>query len=195
MSATQNVIENAIWFAYAAHGGQFRKYLPEPYIMHPVRVLQAAMRHQLGFDAMVVAVLHDVVEDCDVEIDTMPWKKLGGAPVRDRVKLLTKWWSGLDPQAAEFKKEYYQAIAGDHLATALKVIDRTDNLNDLVRVLATNLTAEKLRWAETYVSKSQTEIIPLAGQLMKNFAPAIGEEFFEALGAAQAAVSVANLYA
>jgi (p)ppGpp synthase/HD superfamily hydrolase len=52
-------LERAIQIATAAHAGQLNK-AGEPYIMHPLRVMQ----HVEGEPARIVAVLHDVLEDC-----------------------------------------------------------------------------------------------------------------------------------
>ena len=56
-------------FATNAHEGQIRKFTDDPYIVHPVRTAVAALRYGLP-DALVNAMLlHDVVEDCGVDID------------------------------------------------------------------------------------------------------------------------------
>lgn len=55
--------EQALEFAAKAHHGQERAN-GEPYICHLIRV---AGRVE-GEDAKIVAVLHDVLEDCEVEI-------------------------------------------------------------------------------------------------------------------------------
>lgn len=54
-----NRLDEAIVLATRAHAGQADK-AGEPYILHPLRVMQA-----VSPEARVVAVLHDVLEDCD----------------------------------------------------------------------------------------------------------------------------------
>ena len=56
-------------FAAKAHEGQTRKFSGEPYIGHPVRVALMATEHGLGHTRIAAALLHDVVEDCDVSLD------------------------------------------------------------------------------------------------------------------------------
>ena len=53
-------LERAIQIAVEAHAGQIDK-ANEPYILHPLRV----MFDVEGEVASIVAVLHDVVKDCD----------------------------------------------------------------------------------------------------------------------------------
>lgn len=56
-------------FAKEAHAGQVRKFSNEPYINHPARVALMATEHGLGHAQIATALLHDVVEDCDVTLD------------------------------------------------------------------------------------------------------------------------------
>lgn len=62
-----NLVEEAIIFATQAHEGQMRKMAHTPYILHPVEV--AAIIATVTSDQEVIAagVLHDTVEDCDVD--------------------------------------------------------------------------------------------------------------------------------
>lgn len=55
-------LSKAIAFAATAHAGQTDK-IGDDYIRHPLRVMEAI--RDFGEKAMVVAVLHDVVEDTD----------------------------------------------------------------------------------------------------------------------------------
>lgn len=55
-------------FAKAAHEGQTRKYSGDPYIVHPVRVSLLASQFGLVYGDIAAALLHDVIEDCDVSL-------------------------------------------------------------------------------------------------------------------------------
>lgn len=57
-----NMLGKAIEIAVSAHAGQVDKG-GKPYILHPLWVMNQ-VRH-LGEDYMIVAVLHDVLEDSD----------------------------------------------------------------------------------------------------------------------------------
>ena len=59
--------QDAVAFASMAHAGQVRKYTGDPYIVHPIAGAKA-VQELGGDDAMVeAALLHDVVEDTDIE--------------------------------------------------------------------------------------------------------------------------------
>lgn len=66
-----NMIMAARLFAEKAHDGQERKYTGDPYIVHPIEVAQIVQGYVPdATDEMVAAaLLHDVVEDCDVTLD------------------------------------------------------------------------------------------------------------------------------
>ena len=53
-------------FADAAHGIQLRKYTPERYIVHPVRVMETCRDFGQRFEVLAAALLHDVIEDTPV---------------------------------------------------------------------------------------------------------------------------------
>ena len=61
------MIERALCIAVDAHKRQTRKYSGDPYIVHSIAVFQNVD----GEDAKVVALLHDVVEDSDVTLESL----------------------------------------------------------------------------------------------------------------------------
>lgn len=58
-------------FAAEAHIGQKRKYTPEEYIVHPVRVMQLCAEYTDKLPVLAAALLHDVLEDTSVTKDQM----------------------------------------------------------------------------------------------------------------------------
>lgn len=66
--ADTKLINDAFQFAMEKHKGAMRKN-KEPYILHPIAVAQILA--DLGFesDLVAAALLHDVVEDCDVTVE------------------------------------------------------------------------------------------------------------------------------
>ena len=81
-------IEKAIQFATKAHEGQTRKYTGEPYIVHPLAVMETIKTVEGHTPEMLMAaVLHDTVEDCDVTLDQIAFHF--GHCVADLVEELT----------------------------------------------------------------------------------------------------------
>ena len=62
------MVQRAIWFATQAHAGQTRKYTGEPYVNHPVEVMQLVSTVTDDPEILAAAVLHDVVEDTPATI-------------------------------------------------------------------------------------------------------------------------------
>jgi guanosine-3',5'-bis(diphosphate) 3'-pyrophosphohydrolase len=54
-----------------AHGDQTRKYTPEPYIVHPVRVMHICEQYTKDIAVLSSALLHDVLEDTPVTKEEM----------------------------------------------------------------------------------------------------------------------------
>lgn len=66
----------AIDFAGKAHQGQCRKGTKIPYINHPLGAAQTLLFHDCSPEVIVAAVLHDTVEDTEVELSEIE-KKFG----------------------------------------------------------------------------------------------------------------------
>jgi guanosine-3',5'-bis(diphosphate) 3'-pyrophosphohydrolase len=62
----ENLLQHIIEFADNAHGEQTRKYTPERYIVHPIRVMESCKRVTDDISILAAAILHDVLEDTDV---------------------------------------------------------------------------------------------------------------------------------
>lgn len=57
------LLNHIIAFADEAHGEQTRKYTPDRYIVHPVRVMKLCREHTSDPSVLAAALLHDVLED------------------------------------------------------------------------------------------------------------------------------------
>lgn len=66
-----NIVDKALQFATDAHEGQVRKYTGEPYINHPVEVAKIVASVPHTTEMLCAALLHDVVEDCGVVLETI----------------------------------------------------------------------------------------------------------------------------
>lgn len=85
----QMTIAEAHIFADIAHKGQVRKYTGEPYITHPVHVASVLTKYCPDVSSAMIcaALLHDVVEDCDVSLEDI--KTLFGDEIKELVYWLT----------------------------------------------------------------------------------------------------------
>ena len=123
-------IEKAIQFATKAHEGQVRKYTGEPYIVHPLAVMEIVKTVEHTDEMLMAAVLHDTVEDCDVTLDDIVTEF--GEIVADLVEQLTDISVPEDGNRA-FRK----AMDRDHSAQAsaqgmtIKIADLLDNTKSI----------------------------------------------------------------
>jgi (p)ppGpp synthase/HD superfamily hydrolase len=63
----KNILDTITAFADKAHGDQMRKYAPDRYIVHPVRVMKTCARVTDDVSILAAALLHDVLEDTPVQ--------------------------------------------------------------------------------------------------------------------------------
>lgn len=152
-----HLVLHAATVAAAAHAGQQRRGLSDPYINHPLRVAEHAVRADLDHDAVVAALLHDVVEDSDWTWDALAQE--GFSPrTLDVARRLTKWWddTATAEEVTQHKARYYAGILEDSDAVTLKLLDRADNIGDLLR----GLDARRDE-AEKYLRKTHREFTPI----------------------------------
>ena len=145
--------KRALAFAREKHNGQYRKpgHSDEriPYIYHPLLLTCHALALGLEDDDLLSAcLLHDVCEDCGVEISELPVNDA----TREAVRLLTKPenFGKTDPEY----RTYYEGIAGNRIALIVKMLDRCNNISSM----ATSFTDEHM--AE-YIKETQEYIHPL----------------------------------
>lgn len=115
-----NSLEDALQIAVTAHAGQVDKG-GQPYILHPLRVMQA----MTGNNQRIVAILHDVVEDSSVTTDSLRTKGFS-EEILAAITALTK-------RNGEDYLGFVVRAASNNLARPVKVADIRDNL-DLTRI-------------------------------------------------------------
>lgn len=138
----------ALSVAIQKHEGQFRKG-GEPYIIHPLTVTAYLINLDIDDDIIcAAALLHDVVEDCDLPNNGEEFTELYhlDPEVLEIVLLLTKE-KGYD------EKEYYKKIKSNEKALIIKLSDRANNLS--------TLSAFSFKKMEKYVLETQNFIFPL----------------------------------
>ncbi|MBE4592333.1 bifunctional GTP diphosphokinase/guanosine-3',5'-bis(diphosphate) 3'-diphosphatase [Vibrio navarrensis] len=115
-----------------AHEGQTRSS-GEPYIIHPVAVARILADMRLDLETLQAALLHDVIEDCDVSKEDLE-AQFGQAVAElvDGVSKLDKlkFRDRKEAQAENFRKMVL-AMVQDIRVILIKLADRTHNMRTL----------------------------------------------------------------
>lgn len=122
----------AIEFSRDAHQGQVRQS-GDPYVTHPINVARILAPLHIDLQAIIAALLHDVVEDTDVTAEHIA--EHFGQPVADLVEGLSKldriqFETREDAQAENFRKMLL-AMARDVRVILIKLADRLHNMRTL----------------------------------------------------------------
>ncbi|WP_151638368.1 RelA/SpoT family protein [Noviherbaspirillum aerium] len=125
-------VKEAYRFSDEMHLGQIRKS-GEPYISHPIAVAEICADWKLDAQAIMAALLHDVMEDQGVRKDELIERF--GAPVAALVDGLSKldkieFQSQIEAQAENFRKMLL-AMARDVRVILVKLADRLHNMRTL----------------------------------------------------------------
>jgi (p)ppGpp synthase/HD superfamily hydrolase len=110
-------LEDALNLATEAHRGQvYPSPDPEPFILHPLRVMLGVTSRV----AQIAAVLHDVVEDTNVTLSTLEAAGFG-RPILNALDCLSH-------RPGEAYEDYIHRVAADPIARQVKLSDLRDNL-------------------------------------------------------------------
>jgi len=113
---SENLLERAVQIAVAAHSGQ-RDKAGAPYILHPLRV----MLRQTSEPAMIVAVLHDVVEDSGWDFERLRAEGFS-QDVLDALDSVTK-------RDGEPYEVFVQRAMAHPIGRQVKLADLEDNMD------------------------------------------------------------------
>ena len=155
------LVKDAYRFSDEMHLGQIRKS-GEPYISHPIAVAEICAEWKLDVQAIMAALLHDVMEDQDVTKEELIERF--GAPVAAMVDGLSKlekieFQSHIEAQAENFRKMLL-AMARDVRVILVKLADRLHNMRTLGA-----MSAEKQR---RIASETMEVYVPIAHRLGLN---------------------------
>ncbi len=145
-------IKEAYRFSDEMHLGQVRKS-GEPYISHPIAVAEICAEWKLDAQAIMAALLHDVMEDQDVRKDELIERF--GAPVAALVDGLSKldkieFQNQIEQQAENFRKMLL-AMARDVRVILVKLADRLHNMRTLDAMAADKRRRIARETMEVYV--------------------------------------------
>ncbi|URN92939.1 MAG: bifunctional (p)ppGpp synthetase/guanosine-3',5'-bis(diphosphate) 3'-pyrophosphohydrolase [Candidatus Pristimantibacillus lignocellulolyticus] len=126
------LIREAYDFADQAHSGQVRKS-GEAYILHPLTVADIVLDMGMDVLSIVTALLHDVVEDTTVDLETVR-EKFGEtcAMLVDGLTKLEKIrFQSREEQQNENYRKMFVAMAQDIRVILIKLADRLHNMRTL----------------------------------------------------------------
>lgn len=134
------LITSALELAQKAHLGQFRNFLPIPYIFHPLEVYKLALECEINDENILAAILlHDTIEDS--QYNYVDIEKQTNSIVADLVQKLTK-----NPD--QFKYHYLENIIQEKIPNVMiiKTLDRLCNTRDFIK--------HDLKYAKKYLMKA-----------------------------------------
>ena len=155
------LVRKAYRFADESHLGQLRKN-GQPYITHPITVATQCTEWKLDAQALMAALMHDVMEDCGVTKADLIEKF--GSSVAELVDGLTKLdkleFNTREENQSESFRKMLLAMARDVRVILIKLADRTHNMRTM-----SDMPREK--WAR--ISSETLEIYaPIAHRLGLN---------------------------
>lgn len=161
------LLQSAFEFAKKAHHGQVRAS-GEPYVFHVISVAEILLGLNLDTDSIVAALLHDVIEDTEVDYDDL--KEEYGEEIATLVDSVTKMkgFSNLNKEnsksgvlkeglKAENLRKLLLAMAKDVRVVMIKLADRLHNMRTLYHLPARKQKIIAQETAEIYA--------PLANRL------------------------------
>ena len=151
-------VRRAYYYAEQAHDGQMRKS-GEPYVTHPLAVAQILSTMHMDHQSLMAAMLHDVLEDTEVEKLAMQGQ-FGDtvANLVDGVSKLThlEFKTRAESQAHNFQKMAI-AMAKDIRVIIIKLADRLHNMRTIGAMRADS---------RRRIARETTDIYaPIAGRL------------------------------
>lgn len=141
------------------HEGQVRKGKDQvPFVSHPLSLACHAIALGLVEDDMLsAALLHDVCEDCGVEIEEIPVNEA----TKEAVALLTKN-KKVTRSSEEGLQEYYDKLSENRIALMIKLIDRCNNISNM----AAGFSVERMA---SYIIETEEHIYPLYQKADREF--------------------------
>lgn len=130
------------------HEGQYRKGPGKiPYIAHPLTLACHGFALGIGDDNLIAAcLLHDVLEDCDVEAGELDVKP----EITVAVQLLSfKQEEGQSKDEA--KRMYFKRLEENPTACMVKLLDRCNNISNMAYAFSRKKLASYIDETEKYV--------------------------------------------
>lgn len=126
VGAKMDTAVRALQYARDKHSGQVRKD-GTPYIVHPLSMTCYAVALGLRDENVICTLLlHDICEDCNVEIEALPFNK----EIKTGVKYMTVKKYATDKSKIDTKRRYFRELLESKESLLCKAFDRYNNLCD-----------------------------------------------------------------
>ncbi|MFI3253121.1 MAG: bifunctional (p)ppGpp synthetase/guanosine-3',5'-bis(diphosphate) 3'-pyrophosphohydrolase [Eubacteriales bacterium] len=127
-----SLMEKAFRYAHGFHEGQLRKD-GTPYITHPLAVAKIMAELGMDRDALIAALLHDVIEDTEASYDDVA--REFSVDVADLVEAVTKLsllhYTTKEEEQMENLRKMFMAMAKDIRVILIKICDRLHNMRTM----------------------------------------------------------------
>jgi len=164
------MVKKAFNFAEKAHKGQYRKHTGEPYIDHPVGVVDILYDVISDHDVIASAFLHDVVEDTDITLDKIRYE------FGERVRTLV-WYLTDISKPEDGNRKARKTIDLIHLSSAppdAKTVKLADMIHNAPSIIEHDPKFAKV-WMKEY--KDRLEILKDGNQVLYKKAKDILDEY------------------
>ncbi len=131
----ESLVQKAYIFSRSSHGSQ-KRHSGEPYFSHPVAVAEILVDLKLDQNSIITALLHDVVEDTDVNLEDIE-NEFGEeiAKLVDGVTKLGKIGAiSANERVAENFRKLTLAMSQDIRVLLVKLADRLHNMRTIFHV-------------------------------------------------------------
>jgi (p)ppGpp synthase/HD superfamily hydrolase len=120
-------------FADRAHGEQTRKYTPDRYIVHPIRVMELCRPYTKDISVLAAALLHDVLEDTTVSKEE-----------------ISDFLSGLmDPKQTAKTIKLVEELTDEFIKSKYPHLNRRiRKANEVARLQKTSADAQTIKYAD-----------------------------------------------
>jgi (p)ppGpp synthase/HD superfamily hydrolase len=137
------MLDKAISIAAAAHSGQKDKY-GSPYILHPIRLMAKVYSEE----EMIIAILHDVVEDTDWTLEGLEAEGFSHNII-EALDCLTR-------RNDETYGAHIERAASNPLARKIKLADLEDNMDmKRMKIIDSNAVERLARYHNAWIRLKQ----------------------------------------
>ena len=147
------MFSKALEFARYSHRKQRRKYSGLPYIMHCEEVAGILIMDHADIDDVIIGILHDTVEDCDVRITEI--QGIFNDYIANGVFYLTDVYTHKNfPDMNRAKRKQLEAERLHKIPARfqrIKCADIISNTNGLFQFWSDEVTCHDLEFAKIYV--------------------------------------------